>query len=68
MTSVNVQSKDLQGEASITQEHVDNNAAVRKMLTERGIVPEDLTPAEDVKKLERRLAGEEKKILKNKDQ
>lgn len=68
MTSVNVQSKDLQGEASITQEHVDNNAAVRKMLTERGIVPEDLPPAEDVKKLERRLAGEEKKILKNKDQ
>ena len=35
MTSVNVQAKDLQGEASITQEHVDNNAAVRKMLTER---------------------------------
>ena len=35
MTSVNVQSKDLQGEASITREHIDNNAAVRKMLTER---------------------------------
>ena len=33
MTSVNVQAKDLQGEASITKEHVDNNAAVRKMLT-----------------------------------
>ena len=65
MTSVNVQSKDLQGEASITQEHVDNNTAVRKMLTERGIVPEDLPPAEDVKKVERRLASEEKKMLKN---
>ena len=66
MTSVNVQAKDLQGEASITREHVDNNAAVRKMLTERGIIPENLPPAEDVKKVERRLASEQKKILKNK--
>ena len=66
MTSVNVQTKDLHGEASITQEHVENNAAVRKMLTERGIVPENLPAAEDVKKVERRLASEEKKMLKNK--
>ena len=63
MTSVNVQSKDLQGETAITREHVDNNAAVRKMLTERGIVPENLPPAEDVKKVERRLASEEKKMV-----
>ena len=63
MTSVNVQSKDLHGETAITREHVDNNAAVRKMLTERGIVPENLPPAEDVKKVERRLASEEKKML-----
>ena len=61
LTSVNVQTKDLHGEASITQEHVENNAAVRKMLTERGIVPENLPAAEDVKKVERRLASEEKK-------
>ena len=66
MTSVNVQTKDLQGETAITREHVDNNAAVRKMLTERGIVPENLPPAEDVKKVERRLVSEEKKLLKNK--
>ena len=66
MTSVNVQAKDLQGEASITKEHVDNSAAVRKMLTERGIIPENLPAAEDVKKVERRLASEEKKMLKNK--
>ena len=66
MTSVNVQTKDLQGEASITREHVENNAAVRKMLTERGIVPENLPPAEDVKKVERRLASEEKKLIKYK--
>ena len=63
MTSVNVQTKDLQGESAITKEHVDNNAAVRKMLTERGIVPENLPPAEDVKKVERRLVSEEKKML-----
>lgn len=66
MTSVNVQTKDLQGEVPITQEHVENNAAVRKMLTERGIIPEDLPAAEDVKKVERRLASEEKKMLKGK--
>ena len=66
MTSVNVQTKDLQGETAITKEHVDNNAAVRKMLTERGIIPENLPPAEDVKKVERRLASEEKKMLKKK--
>ena len=63
MTSVNVQTKDLHGEVSITKEHVDNNAAVRKMLTERGIIPENLPPAEDVKKVERRIASEEKKML-----
>ena len=66
MTMVNIQSKNLQGEASITREHVDNNAAVRKMLTERGIIPKYLAPAEDVKKVERRLASEQKKMLKNK--
>ena len=66
MTSVNVQTKDLQGEASITREHVDNNAAVRKLLTERGIIPENLPPAEDVKKVERSLVSEQKKMLKNK--
>ena len=66
MTSVNVQAKDLQGETAITKEHVDNNAAVRKMLTERGIIPENLPPAEDVKKVEHRLVSEEKKMLKNK--
>ena len=58
--------RELQGEASITQEHVENNAAVRKMLTERGIVPENLPPAEDVKKVERRLESEKKKLLKGK--
>ena len=67
MTSVNVQTKDLQGESRISQEHIANNAAVRDMLVQRGIVPENLPPAEDVKKVERRLASEQKKALENKE-
>ena len=67
MTSVNVQAKDLQGEGSISQEHIANNAAVRDMLMQRGIVPENLPAAEDVKKVERRLARENKNALENKD-
>ena len=63
MTSVNVQSKDLYGEKVIIQEHVDNNAAVRHMLIQRGIVPENLPAEEDVKKVARRLAKEDKKAL-----
>ena len=67
MTSVNVQTKDLQGESRISQEHIANNAAVRDMLVQRGIVPEDLAAAEDVKKVERRLAREDKRALENKN-
>ena len=64
LTSVNVQTKDLQSETMITQEHIENNAAVRRILLERGVVPEDLPAEEDVKKVERRLASEKKKQLK----
>ncbi|MDR3046566.1 MAG: DNA damage-inducible protein D [Bacteroidales bacterium] len=67
MTSINVQSKDLKGQTPIEKEHVDNNSAVRKMLLERGIVPENLPAAEDVKKVERRIKSEENKALKNKE-
>ena len=66
MTHVNVQQKALYGESEISREHVDNNAAVRQMMIERGIVPENLPPAEDVKKVERRLVAEKKKALSNK--
>ena len=52
MTNVNIQTKKLKGEASITREQIDNNAAVRKMLTERGIIPENLPSSRDAKKLE----------------
>ena len=63
LTSHNVVEKDLKGDQSITKEHIDNNLAVRKILLERGVKPEDLAPAEDVKKVERRLASDEKKLL-----
>jgi len=64
MTSVNVQTKDLYGVKPIEIEHIDNNFAVRKMLLERDIIPENLPPAEDVQKVERRLKAEEKKVMK----
>jgi DNA-damage-inducible protein D len=64
MTGLNVQSKDLIGQTKIEKEHIDNNLAVRNMLTQRGIVPENLPPAEDVKKLQRKLEGDEKMVLK----
>ena len=66
MTSVNVQAKDLRGVKPIETEHIDNNQAVRNMLLERGIVPEQLPPAEDIKKVERKLKSDEKKAFKTK--
>ena len=62
MTNYNVEEKDLQGEASITVEHIQNNSTVREMLGQRGIKPEDLPASEDIKKLERRVKSQEKTI------
>lgn len=63
MTNYNVEEKGLQGESPITQEHIQNNRSVRQMLGERGIRPEELPPAEDIKKLERRVKSAEKKLI-----
>jgi len=60
MTNYNVEEKDLHGENSITNEHVQNNRSVRKMLDERGIQPENLPPSEDMKRLERKVKKSEK--------
>ena len=62
MTNYNVEEKVLQGEVSITGEHIQNNHSVRDMLEQRGIKPESLPPSEDIKKLERRVKSQEKKI------
>ena len=64
MTNYNVEQKDLYGETDITAEHVQNNRSVRGMLGQRGIKPESLPPAEDIKKVERRVAKDEKDMQK----
>ncbi len=65
LTSHNVTEKDLKGQEKISKEHVDNNLAVRKMLQERGVKPEELPASEDVAKVKRRLKTEGKKVLKD---
>jgi DNA-damage-inducible protein D len=67
ITIFNARQHGMQSESAISSEHITNNEAVRKTLLERGIRPESLPPAEDMKKVERRLASEEKKSLKNPD-
>ncbi|MGI9650570.1 DNA damage-inducible protein D [Chryseobacterium sp. RLHN22] len=64
LKSHNVVEKDLNGDMQITNEHIENNLAVRKMLGERGIKPENLPALEDVKKVQRKLESDEKRILK----
>jgi len=64
LTSHNVIEKDLSGANQISDEHVENNMAVRKILIERGVKPETLPLSEDVKKVQRKLEGDEKKLLK----
>ena len=60
-----IEEKDLQGESAITSEHVQNNQSVRNMLGSRRIKPEELPPSEDIKKLERRVKSQEKKLVQN---
>lgn len=64
LTSHNVVEKDLNGDSQITSEHIENNLAVRKMLGERGVKPENIPALEDIKKVQRKLESDEKKILK----
>ena len=67
ITIFNTREHRMKSEGAISTEHITNNEAVRNTLLERGIRPESLPPAEDVKKVERRLASEEKRSLKNPD-
>jgi DNA-damage-inducible protein D len=65
ITNFNIRKDDgLRSEDAIGREHVKNNQDVRKVLTDRGIKPEELPPAEDIKKLERRVKSEEKQLPK----
>jgi len=63
ITIFNVKDKDIHQGEKIAWEHITNNKSVRKLLLERGIRPEALPPAEDVKKLERRVKSEDKKFI-----
>ncbi len=65
LTSHNVTEKNLKGQNTISKEHIDNNLAVRKMLIERGVKPEQLPASEDLKKIQRRLESDEKKVIKD---
>ncbi len=65
ITVFNTKEKNFSTENQISKEHVTNNSSVRKILLERGIKPEELPAEEDVKKLERRVQSETKKIGKN---
>jgi DNA-damage-inducible protein D len=64
ITRFNVDHRNLRTEDGITGEHVKNNQEVRKLLIDRGIVPESLPPAEDIRKVERRLKSDQKKLPK----
>lgn len=63
ITNFNVKKENLQGEIQITEEHVKNNQGIRRALLERNIYPEELPPAEDIKKLERRIKNQDEKTL-----
>lgn len=65
MTNYNVEQKDLQGEQPITSEHIQNNSSVRNMLSQRGIKPENLPADEDIKKVQRKVAKENKLLEKD---
>ncbi len=67
ITVFNTKEKDLRTERQISAEHITNNRSVRKILVQRGIKPEELPPEEDIKKLERKVKSESKKIEKNPD-
>ena len=64
ITNHNVKKDNLHGEKPITDEHVQNNESIRGLLYDRGIKPEELPPAEDLKKLERKVKSDEKKLIK----
>ena len=65
ITNFNIKRDDLKTETGITSEHVRNNQEVRKLLVKRNIKPEELPPAEDIKKIERKVISEQKKLLTN---
>ena len=62
ITNFNTKKDNLHGEPKITKEHIKNNLRVRDVLVEDNIFPENLPPEEDIKKLERKVKHDEKRI------
>lgn len=67
ITIFNAKENQMSTEHEISNEHITNNQTVRETLISRGITPENLPPEEDVKKVERKLNSDKKKVLKNND-
>ena len=67
ITIFNAKKNKMKTEQEFSNEHITNNRRVRKTLIDRGIRPETLPAEEDIKKVERRLKSNEKKVLKGKD-
>lgn len=65
ITIHNAKTNQMTTENEISAEHITNNKAVRSTLLDRGITPENLAPQEDVKKVERKLNSDEKKVMKD---
>ena len=64
ITNFSIKRDYLHTEAQIAREHIKNNRDVRRLLLRRKIEPESLPAAEDVKKVQRRLASEERRLPK----
>ena len=64
ITIYNAKQKNMGTEEQISDEHITNNVSVRKTLISRGIVPENISPEPDIKKVERKIISENKKSLK----
>jgi len=64
ITNHNVKQNNIYGENAITNEHVTNNKNVRNLLENSGIKPEELEASKDLKKLERKVKADEKKLIK----
>ena len=67
ITIYNAKEKNMDCEREISSEHITNNKAVRETLLSRGIAPENVSPEEDIKKVERKLNSEKRKTLNNND-
>ncbi len=63
ITNFNVKKNNMQGETQIAGENVKNNTDVRSLLAKSNIKPEELPPVEDIKKLQRRVKSDDKKII-----